>query len=69
MDNKPQKYKETERFSIRRLTFWLSIAGIVHFASVWDPPGLTISVVVCLMTLIAKALSKHKEKTKSDPRD
>jgi len=61
MNNKPQKYKETERFSIRRFVFWLSVAGIVSFASVWDLTGMVISIGVFLLTVVSKFISMIKE--------
>jgi len=61
MNNKPQKYKETERFSIRRFVFWLSVAGIVSFAGVWDVTGMVISVIVLLLTVVSKGISMIKE--------
>jgi hypothetical protein len=62
MNNKPQKYKETERFSIRRLTFWLSVSGTVYFAGIWEPTGMVIFLAVLILTLISKAISMSKEK-------
>jgi hypothetical protein len=68
-DNKPQRYKETERFSIRRLSFWLSIAGIVYSAGVWDVIGLAISSGVLILTLVSKLISEAKDEDQSDHKD
>jgi hypothetical protein len=65
-NNKPQRYKETERFSIRRLTFWLSAAGAVYFTGVWDVVGMVISGTVLALTLISKLISMAKETDDSD---
>jgi hypothetical protein len=69
MNNKPQKYKETERFSIRRLVFWLSASGVVYFTGVWDVTGMVISLVVFVITLVSKLISMSKEKEGGDDRD
>src|SRR5215470_13690604 len=45
-NNKPRKYKETERFTIRRLAFWLSTAAVVYFSQHWDVSGMAISAAV-----------------------
>jgi hypothetical protein len=65
-NNKPQKFKETERFSIRRLAFWLSAAGTVYFIGVWDVVGMAISGAVFVLTLISKLFSMAKETDDSD---
>jgi len=64
--NKPRKFKETERFSIRRLAFWLSAAGTVYFIGVWDVVGMAISGAVFVLTLISKLISMAKEIDDSD---
>lgn len=61
-NNKPRKYKETERFTIRRLAFWLSVGGAVYFMNVWDVPGMIISAGVLLLTIISKIISVIREK-------
>jgi hypothetical protein len=61
-DNKPQGTKETEEFSIRRLVFWLSVAGAVYSAGVQDFILLAISVIVFLMTVVAKLISMARER-------
>jgi len=66
-NNKPRKFKETERFSIRRLAFLLSTTGVVYFSQNWDVPGMVISSAVLTLTLISKFLSWLKEN--SDNRD
>jgi hypothetical protein len=63
-DNKPRKYKETERFSIRRLAFWLGVSGIVYFANLWDAWGIAISAGVLLLTIISKIISVISESRK-----
>jgi len=60
-NNKPRKYKETERFTIRRLAFWLSTAAVVYFSQRWDVTGMIISAVVLSLTLISKFFSWVKE--------
>jgi hypothetical protein len=60
-NNKPGKYKETERFTIRRLVFWLSTAAVVYFSQHWDVTGMIISAVVLSLTLISKFFSWVKE--------
>jgi hypothetical protein len=60
-NNKPRKYKETERFSIRRLTFWLSVAAFIYGLNVWDVTMIVISAVASLITIVAKVISVVKE--------
>jgi hypothetical protein len=59
-NNKPRKYKETERFTIRRLAFWLSTAAVVYFSQHWDVSGMVISAAVLSLTLISKFFSRVK---------
>lgn len=61
-NNKPRKYKETERFTIRRLAFWLSAASAIYFMNVWDVAGMIISAGVLLLTIISKIISVIREK-------
>lgn len=69
-NNKPQKFKETERFSIRRAAFWFSGAAVVYFAKTWDVRGMLIFGAVFLLTLISRFLSWLEEnKKKSNHRD
>lgn len=68
-NNKPRKYKESERFSIRRFAFWLSTAGVVYFSQYWDVAGMVISSVVLTLTLIAKFFSWLKENKQANRRD
>jgi hypothetical protein len=60
-DNKPGKYKETERFSIRRLTFRLSFAAFIYGLKVWDVTMIVISAAVALVSIVAKIISVMKE--------
>ena len=60
-NNKPRKCKETDRFTIRRLTFWLSFAAFIYGLNVWDVTMIVISAVVALMTIVAKVISVMKE--------
>jgi hypothetical protein len=69
MANKPQKYKETERFSIRRLVFWLSVSGVVYFTGVWDVTGMVISLVMFVMAVVSKLISMSSEKGSDNDRD
>jgi hypothetical protein len=69
MANKPQKYKETERFSIRRLVFWLSVSGVVYFTGVWDVTGMVISLVMFVMAVVSKLISMSSEKASDNDRD
>jgi hypothetical protein len=60
-NNKPRKYKETDRFTIRRLTFWLSFAAFIYGLNVWDVTMIVVSAVVALMAIVAKVISVMKE--------
>ena len=60
-NNKPRKYKETDRFTIRRLTFWLSFAAFIYGLNVWDVTMIVISAVASLITIVAKVISVVKE--------
>jgi hypothetical protein len=60
-NNKPRKYKETERFSIRRLTFWLGVTAFIYGLKVWDVTMIAISAAVTLITIVAKVISAMKE--------
>jgi hypothetical protein len=61
-NNNPQQYKETERFTIRRATFWLSICGFVYSIKTWDLPLMGISFIVFVLVIVAKFISENKAK-------